>query len=94
MLRVSENELEQFAQSCVLSWKSVCLPTDFTLLLYERSFVHVLCNYVYEFLFVNVYFAFESELCSESELVLKSSRVELSGHRNDVHGWDHSSACS
>ena len=27
MLRVSENELEQFAQSCVLSWKSVCLPT-------------------------------------------------------------------
>ena len=28
MLRVSENELEQFAQSCVLSWKSVCLPTE------------------------------------------------------------------
>ena len=27
MLRVSENDLEQFAQSCVLSWKSVCLPT-------------------------------------------------------------------
>ena len=28
VLRVSENELEKFAQSCVLSWKSVCLPTD------------------------------------------------------------------
>ena len=28
VLRVSENELEQFAQSWVLSWKSVCLPTN------------------------------------------------------------------
>ena len=51
MLRVSENELEQFAQSCVLSWKSVCLPTLSWQLWppknHNINLIHKLCYSIY-----------------------------------------------